>query len=327
MRNILPERKYTRDNVIERLLRSIEEDNALELSGSRCAEELTAAVSIAVAHARTMVDALGEPFMVERNRGRESALGPVLFDSRQDALAALRNTSKIKEIFADANARECVFALTMHRFEYDFFGTESAGEMVRRDVLQKAVEFTDHHVSCAAMSMEELGWMLAENVVKYLATFVPKRRLADEKTRSEMRHSEELLTAQLKTLHRALQENQPFAGSNPLRAKMTQGKEELASLRGELSSLFAKKPSRDRCLGEIQDILRTPGDHIRLECIEMRVGDFGIKSDTGVPLKFHECSFGDGQRLAVFIAAITRENAVHIWPELELSPSRAEQEV
>lgn len=315
-------RELWADPVIEKLVQRIAKDNSFNLhTDSDSADDLIASVAVACAHVRAMVDELGEPFALELNPRTENAIGPVLFDSRQDALAALRQASKIKEVFTSSAARECVFILTMQRHEYHVFGSEIEGDVIKRDVMQQAVEFGDHHFSCAAGSLEELGDKLVENVVLYLAGLAPQRMKADEKKRAEILRSEELLKAQLKTLQRALMEQRPFAAPSRLQGKLAQGGQELAGLEGRLSTLTSNQDTR-LCLGEIRDILLAPERHIHLESIEMRVGDFGVKSATGKLVRFHECCYDDGKRLAVFLASMTRDLARNIWPELGNADSR-----
>ena len=314
-------RELGADPVIGKLVQRIAQDNSFNLrTDSDCADDLIASVAVACAHVRAMVDDLGEPFALDLNQRTENAIGPVLFDSRQDALAAMRQASKIKEVFTSSAAHECVFILTMQRHEYHVFGSEIEGDVVKRDVMQQAVEFGDHNFSSAAGSLEELGDKLVENVVLYLAGLAPQRMKADEKMRAEMLRSEELLKAQLKTLQHALMEHRPFAAPSQLQGKLAQGGQELAGLAGRLSKLTAK--DMHLCLEEIRDILLAPERHIHLESIEMRVGDFGVKSSTGKLVRFHECCYDDGKRLAVFLASMTRDLARNIWPELDNADSR-----
>lgn len=305
------------DPVVDRLVRRIAEENAIDISSdTKCAAMLTEAVQAACAHVRAMVDELGEPFVLDRKRATGSTLGPILFDNRKDALDALRNAPKVRNVFADPHVRECVFLLTMHRREYVIFGTEIEGEMIRRDVMQDAVEFRDHNFSAAAPSLAELRDLLTENVVLFLADLAPERLRRDETVRTEIHHSEELLKAQMKTLDYALRESRPFATPAPLRAKVSQGAREMEGLLERLSTLSAKSDPM-KCLQEIRDILLAPQHHVRLEAVEMQVGDFGVKSKTGKFIRFHECVLGDDERLAVFMASMDRDNALYLWPDLD----------
>jgi hypothetical protein len=115
-------------------------------------------------------------------------------------------------------------------------------------------------------------------------------------------------------------EHRPFAAPSQLQGKLAQGGQELAGLAGRLSNLTSK--DMHLCLEEIRDILLAPERHIHLEGIEMRVGDFGVKSSTGKLVRFHECCYDDGKRLAVFLASMTRDLARNIWPELGNADSR-----
>lgn len=306
----------TADPVVERLVRRIAEDNAIDISDTKCSAMLAEAVQAACAYTRGMIDALGEPFVLDRKRATGSTLGPIIFDNRKDALDALRSSSKIRQVFTDPKVRECVFLLTMHRREYVIFGTEIEGEMVRRDVMQDAVEFLDHNFSAAAPSLAELRDILTENVVLFLADLAPELLRRDETMRGELHRSEELLKAQMQTLDYALRESGPFAAPPSLHSKISQGSQEMRSLLDRLSSLSAKwDPAK--CLQEICDILLAPQNHVRLELVEMHVGDFGVKSKAGKFIRFHECVLGDKERLAVFMASMDRDNALYLWPDLE----------
>jgi hypothetical protein len=304
------------DPVVEGLVRRIADDNGIDVRhDSRCADDLTDAVRAACSHARAMIDELGEPYVLDRKGAMGSALGPVLFDTRKDGLDALRSSSRLKAVFSDPDVRECDFLLTMHRHEYVVFGIELAGEMIKRDVMQDAVEFSDHNFAAAAPSLGELRDILTQNVVLFLADLAPERKRRDEEVRKQLHESEALLKAQLHTLDAALRQNRPFSAPTSLREKIEQGSREMAGLTHRLESL-PQKLDPGQCLAQIRAILLEPQDHVRIERVEMRVGDFGVKSETGTFIRFHECVLADKERLAVFLASLDRDNAAYIWPEL-----------
>lgn len=307
------------DPVVEDLVKHIADDNGIDVRhDSRCADMLTDAVRTACSHARAMIDELGEPYVLDRKSSMGIALGPILFDSRKEGLDALRSSSRLKAVFSDPNVRECDFLLTMHRHEYVVFGIELAGEMIRRDVMQNAVEFSDHNFAAAAPSLGELRDILTRNMVLFLADLAPERKRQDEAVRRELHESEVLLKAQLETLDAALKQNRPFSAPTSLRDKIAQGSREMADLTHRLESL-PQKLDPGQCLAEIRAILLAPQEHARIEQVEMRVGDFGVKSDTGTLIRFHECVLADKERLAVFLASLDRDNAAYIWPDLAAS--------
>lgn len=316
-----PAEKNRAEQVSARLVKRIAEDNSFNLrTNPGCAKELSLAVDVACAYVRAMIDELGEPFVLERNPGAGRALGPVLFDSRLDALEAMRNASKVREIFTSPDADKCFFILTMHRREYHVFGSEIVGDMVKRDVLQQAVEFGDHNFSCAAGNMQELSDKLVESVTLYLAGLAPQRKRENDRMRAEYLRSEELLKAQMKTLQHALMEHRSFGTTTPLHSKLAQGTQELTALAGRAPAM---SPSETQaCLKDIQAILLSPQDHVHLEYVEMRVGDFGVKTDAGQLVRFHECCYGEDERLAVFLAVLSRDNAAFLWPELAAAQGR-----
>ena len=277
---------------------------------------LHSAVTHACAYARSMIDMLESPFVLQRNNPEHHTLGAIFFDSRTDALAALRSTARIKSVFSDPVATECFFVMTMRRHEYTVFGTELAGEMIRRDVMQDAVEFLDHKFSVAAPSMDALRRMMTENVVLYLAGLSVQRRGQDKRSLTDLRQSEEVLRAQMKTLQCAINAESAYGRATLVHHKMEQAQRDMTELKARLTTLAAQTAS-DNCLQELDAILSAPHEHIRLEQVELCVGDFGIMSKTGKTIRFHECCFADQQRLGVFLCVIDRENARHLWPDLD----------
>jgi hypothetical protein len=306
--------------VVERILKHIADENAFDIEDDAdCAEMLLNSVERACAYAKNLVEELGEPFILDRKAPSGKAIGPVLFDTTKDAVETLRHSAKIKEVFTSTQSRECFFLLTMHRREYMILGNEIEGEMIKRGVLQNAVEFLDHEFSSAAPTLLELREKLTENVMRYLIGLAPARMREDKIIRADMQRSEAMLKAQMKTLDSALKENKIASAPASLQGKLSQVKREMTGLKEKLDSLSATSEPAP-CLQKIREILDSPHKHFRLERVEMRVGDFGVKSDTGKLVRFHECHFGEDERLAVFLASINRDNAQYLWPELAEDP-------
>jgi hypothetical protein len=297
------------------LAERIAAENDLPRFAPACLDTLSKAVRVAQGYARTMIEDLGEPVFLHNDLRSPDALGPVSFGSTEEARVALHKAFRIKEFFAATPAPQCVFLMTMQRHEYEILGSELEGEMIKRGVLQTVVEFEERHVLFTAPTLKELRDILIEDVVLYLAGIVPKRLRASQSVQTELLRSEELLKARLHTLKQARMEHRPFAVPRELGARIAQGEVELAELEKRLDTL-PEKPDARGCLLEIQDILRAPHEHIRLEQVELRVGDFGIKSATGRPIRFLECCFGDSQRVAVVLSGMTRDSARQIWPSL-----------
>lgn len=304
------------DAIVERLIQRIAQDNAIDAPDTNCSAMLIEAVIAALAYARSLVEALGEPVALDRRTSAGSTLGPILFDTFKVAVDSLRDATPVRAVFADRHARECVFLLTMRRHEYVVYGTEIQGEMARRDVLQDAVEFRDHNFSAAAPSLSILRDILAENVLLFLINSAKERRHRDEAMRAALQQSGEILKAQMQTLRCALRESNPFAAPTPLHAKALKGEMEMETLNERLSALSSKSASYSY-LQEIRNILLAPQHHVQLEVVEMRVGDFGVKTETGKLIRFHECILENEERLAVFMASLDRENAKYLWPDLE----------
>lgn len=296
------------------LVRSIVGDYAEAPSGGNCEANLEKSVTTALDHARDMVHQLGSPLVLDPRDRTRSPLASFLFASREEMLDVLRHASRVRQVFME-NAERCVFLLTMHRREYEVLGTELEHGVIRSGVLQHAVEFLGHSVPLAAPNPQELEHVIAREIVLYLAAIAPARVHENRSAKEEIIRSEELLKAQIHTLEQAQREHRPFAVPDALRGKLKEGQRELSAIEEKLRALPLTHGTV-RCLEEIRQILDEPGLHIRLERMAMRVDDFGITTDKGEPVVFHECVYDDGRRMAVAIAETGREAALQLWPDM-----------
>jgi len=78
-----------------------------------------------------------------------------LFISREELADVLQFSKSLKNFFRGTNASQAFAMLVAERKEKKFFGTEKNGEIVRRDVPQKAVFFENFKVIDPAVDLTE----------------------------------------------------------------------------------------------------------------------------------------------------------------------------
>lgn len=282
---------------------------------SRCHEALAQPVSIALAHAWKIIGALRNPLALDLHLWPSDPSVPVLFPSVQECLDVVSRTSCVKKIFATGHAETCFMFLTMRRHEYVTLGSELSGEIITRDVQQHVVEFIEHRIPFAASTLKDLRQTLVASIVLYLGGIAPRRIHDMQAAQTEAMHAEELLKGQIHTLDCARREYRPFSVPRDLLAKLLHGETELAILE-QKRVVLAKALDSNDCLAEVRKVLADPHEHIRLEHVEMRVGDFGITSKSGKWMQFQECVYDNGQRSTVLLASVNRKTALRIWPDL-----------
>lgn len=278
-------------------------------------KELLQAITIAVDHAQNIVATLPNPLLVEEHLWTGRQLVPIIFASAQDALEIMGRSQALRQLFSDPYLSTCFLLMTMHRHEYETLGHEMDGEIVKREVLQTVVDFTDHRIDLVASTMPALTRKLMEHIVLYLAGLVPEQRQQSLATQKNLRDNQELIKAQMRTLQLARQEYSPFTMPTPLKDKLDQGQAAMQSMTDQLHALSTDLSSQDS-FEQILDILAHPKEYIRLEPITEYLLDFGIKSVQGQAVNFLDCIYDQDKRSTVLLLGLTRATAQKIWPNL-----------
>lgn len=147
-------------------------------------------IAAALAQARRVAEGIPGPVEFDAEHYARDPFVHALFASAADMHQILCSSAVLRE-YAAAGARDEAYALlSMRREERHTLGMEDAGGRVRKDVLQRTVSFTDHHLSAPAATLvqarERVAWVLFDRFLERLAVGIErlradKARLATEK--------------------------------------------------------------------------------------------------------------------------------------------------
>ncbi len=154
----------------------------------------------------------------------------------------------------------------MRRREKTAFGMETAGEVIRREVAQRVVCFTDHTLSGPAPTEAEARQLLAWNLFDSLIERVAERVAERQRTRLELQKEKDYLMAQLRSA----------------------GPERRAALQQRLDALLADLAQAHTALElrhlatDFDAVLLAPERHLSLEHVTLRLDGMGVlRADTG----------------------------------------------
>lgn len=154
----------------------------------------------------------------------------------------------------------------MRRQEKTAFGMEIQGDILRREVAQRVVYFTDHTLSGLAPTEEEARRLLGWNLFDGLLERVAERLAARQRVRADLLKQRDYLAAKLRR-----------ADAASRRAVQQQ-------LNALLDDLAAATQALDlrRLAADFDDILLTPEHYLRLEHITLRLDAMGVlRADEG----------------------------------------------
>lgn len=272
-----------------------------------------------VASALDYVDALVEriPGLLEISR-IGFATDPrvrAFFVNPDDLRAAISRSSELREYLGDARCDACCALLCMKKTERRILGMEMQGDMLRRDVAQVSISFSDHHIDSPAPSEAEaregLKHCLCESLLNRCLERINRQKLGRRRLEAEIA---DLRRRRAKPLAPAGRE-----GEAPAVAEVR-----LAELEAQLESMPEAGPAAS--LAVLEEVLGGATEHVRIHCVSLEIDDMGIVVESGSTRRGHrvevaEAELGNGGRRVVVLARIPREE---LLPQRELM-ARAER--
>lgn len=197
------------------------------------------------------------------------------FVNTQDLQAIFSHSSEIREFMEDCNDKVsgCYALLCMHKTEKTVFGVELEGDMLRHDVRQTAVSFSDHRIYSPARTEAETRDGLRHCLVHGLGTHVLERIMRLKVENHRLQQERHDLNVQL----RHLQRPESGAGDAEVAPEAAALGQRLRQIEQQL--LNSRMAAPEESLRQLQDVFRHPDDYIRLQKTTLRLSRMCIKVD------------------------------------------------
>jgi hypothetical protein len=189
------------------------------------------------------------------------------FFAAGDAVAPALSRSRDLRAFFEQNPdlSEAYAVLGMAMQEKRILGTALEGEMMRRDVVQETVSFSDHQVRMCGRTEAELREEIVRRLVAQLGLQGMARYAAQQTQRDMLEHERALLRTRLQLLERKGVGVGALVGDGREEA----GCDELARLQesileneGAIQRLGLRSEALDRELAEVCAVLADPAAHL-----------------------------------------------------------------
>jgi len=282
------------------------------VSGYR--KKLKPAVARSLAFSAGLVEQL--PAAVEVN-GKAWSKDPTVrafFSGVGDLQRVYSRSDEVHEYFErHADGESCYALLSMLRKERSVLGMEMHGDVMRRDVRQTSVSFTDHRVVKPVSSQAALRKELEQRAFEALVTYALECITQRVSSRNSLQEQRQLLDMQLRLAHAKSASLTPLLEGKggevidieALRKRREQTEEELEQLRTGLTTL-------DDYIERISEVLGDPQAHLRVGRVSMRLNKMNIKlegaasAEDGHQLELTEVSLGENLRRILMITRFPR---------------------
>jgi hypothetical protein len=229
--------------------------------------------------------------------------------------ACLGRSQELRAFFdnpSNASAQEAFALLGMKKQERTVLGTELQGDVLRHDVRQITVSFSEHRVVAPSPTLAATRLEVGRRVVQRLAQVVLSRILALDVRVTELQQRKAYLGARMRMLDLARNGMEGIvkdpatidAQIKDIEHELRQNKEGYIEAKASLATM-------DSYIGHIDEVFSHPQQHVSLTHTPLRVNRMGIKVDeafVGVvnDLPLAELSIGADFRGALAIVRCPR---------------------
>jgi len=249
------------------------------VSGYR--KTLGPAVECAVDHVIGLVDSLPHPIELSRQQFSRDERVRALFvspDHLSDTLLQSRSLQDYLDHRSGLDPDNIYALLGVENKEKSVLGMEMEGDILRRDVSQVAISFSNHRLICPVDSEQESVLELKKRALDFLIQLALKNIANRRSEQTEALRQRDLLRDKLQALESArwamdslLDKAQP-ASADPRTVE-----QRIAQLESELAGIDTDPVTLDHYLDEISDCLNAAAQHLRIAPITLRLNRMGIK--------------------------------------------------
>lgn len=235
-------------------------------------------VAGAMDYCRSLIDAIPGPVILSRGRYYDDPLVKALFASPDVLEEVLRISPEAAALREQGQAGEVTALLTMLHEEKTIFGYQQEGDIIRRDVAQRAVNFFDHRIVAPAPDINRTRTGIVHRGLEVLAT-VAMERITTLKTRkAELREKREYLKGIMRILGGKNHMLEMFATPDPAKlSDLRKVEKGLAELEEELEELQTKMARPEDSLGYLEEVMRKPDDALVVRNQSFRLDWKGVR--------------------------------------------------
>ena len=246
-------------------------------------KQLQDSVESAVIHIINMVDALPSPVEISSKSFSNDPGLHAFFSSFTHFQEKVGGARSVREYMKQAHCDEPVRLyglLTMEWEEINRLGTILQGDMIQREVMQKAVNFFNHRYLGPSALLDEAKTNVKKRIFDYMIEIALGKIIAERNMRAELKQQQVLLKrklAMMKAGNWGLGEMlSPSENSYP---DLNLLSAEIETIETELSKLGASHELLKRNMQIIKDTMSNPGKQMAAHNINMRLDNMNIKVD------------------------------------------------
>jgi hypothetical protein len=247
----------------------------------RYRQRLVPVVGTAMEYARSVVASVPPALDASPATWQSNPAMRAFFATGEDLLRTFSQLPELRAWF-EANPGEAAVytVLSMHLAEKRGLGAALEGDVVRRDVPQTTISFTDHRARIFGASETRLREEIERRIVDQLSLSALLNAADDQSRREVLEQERALLKMRLRLLQR---QGAGVSGLgmrvNPEMGELARIQMDLAVNEANLNSLAAGPESLDYQLQRLCDVLSNPEQHFSVSTRQLRIDRMNVVVD------------------------------------------------
>ena len=280
-------------------------------------KKMTPAVEKALAHCAELAGQI--PGVLDLTGERKSSLSILkgFLANEQQAPCIIKQSGELKEFLTNEESDELYILLTMVRQVKTAYGSKLQGNMLVRDVAQKAYLFEDHQLILPSRTVDEAFNAIQLGLLKVLAHHALELILAEQGRESELEHLRDELEVKLKIM-RTERRGMVLEWNDPKKREVyTNSQKLLEEIETELNQVRTQSEQGDYYLDRLLDVLDNPEQYLSVELIPMQVDRLGIfvgseSCDNKDGMCVAEFKLGENDRRSAVLIKCLREEVLEL---------------
>jgi hypothetical protein len=288
LRNVLHQRQLVKDarqdrqtditGTVERVVDSI--DGRIRLVGGY-RKKLQYVIRNSLEFTDSLIDRFPRAIEVSSRTFVSDPYVNAFFSNTRDVQTIFSRSSEVREFmedYAHGEVAHCCALLCMHKMEKTVLGVELAGDTLRKDVKQTAVNFTDHRIYSPAPTETETRQGLKQCLFEGLVTNTLERVVQLKLSNQRLQHERQMLQARLRHAQYLLgrQTGRP-ASEVEYRRDIEETRLKLEKTERDLRKIHLATPQVS--LEQVVEVFSSPEKFVRLQESTLRLNKMGIKLD------------------------------------------------
>lgn len=242
-------------------------------------KKLHAAVGTALEYADELVDRIPGAIEVDRAGFASNPYFNAFFVNFADLQSVFGRSSEIRDFldeYRNQGMSECCALLCMRKTEKTVMGVELTGDILKKDVAQVAVSFSEHMLHSPAPTEVEAREGLKRCLFGGLVTHALERIAALRLENRRLQNARQMLNARLMHLQSQLGSNgDRLESRTSLLHDIEQTRLEISRIDSEVTNVPPLTPQQS--LEQVKDVFSQPQQFVRLRSQALTLNSMGIK--------------------------------------------------